>query len=159
MASFLVLMLGGFCFTLYLGAMQWVEPWRREVLLENNMHLVLQRLSNDLAGAEQYIIDETPRTWVLTYPSGRVITYQWREGVLTRDGQRMLDAEMRVVGLTFLPSRQNTLWARRRAVAFGEDERNPIKIDLQLVVQSPDRMLSMTTTVALRRHRPWSPLD
>ena len=152
----LVLLLGGLCYTVYVEASRWVEPWRREVLLENQAHLALQRLASDLRMAHQFAAAEDGRRWVLTYPSGPAVTYHLHDGVLTRNGLRVVDSELDVTELTLTPSRASLLYAPRGPSTVAAHV--PERIAIRVAVQSPDRTLTLQARVALRRHRPWPPI-
>lgn len=148
--------LGGVLFSIYLASVQHVEPWRREVLLENHAHLILQRFATDLAYAEQ-LIDEGDDTWTLTYASSRTVHYSYQDSVLRRNGQRMHDDFLSAVAFHLVPSRSETRYALRRRDSAREDERSLVHVQIHLALQSRERTLDVTTTTAMRQQRPWHP--
>lgn len=157
-ASLLVLLVGSFCFTLFVGAVRWVEPWRREIVLENQAHLAMQRLLTDLAAAEQFVEGEEPGTWLLAYPERAPVEYRWHDGVFTRSGHALLDAELELAALRLTPSRPQMQWALRPPETTGEAMARPPTVEVALTVRSVDRALTLTGTATLRRHRPWRPV-
>lgn len=157
-ALLVTLMLGGVLFSVYLATTKWVEPWRREITLEDHAHLIVQRLFADLAYAEQ-VIHEDDETWTLAYPSGRVVRYSYRDSSLTRNGRRMQDQALSVVDFRLVPSRLETQYALRKRDSAIDDERSLVQAEIHLALQSRERTLVIATTAALRRHRPWYPLS
>jgi len=65
-ALLVMLVLAGFLYSIYLAMTRYVEPWQRTIMVEDQAHLILHRLSADLAYAEQ-LIHEGNSTWTLTY--------------------------------------------------------------------------------------------
>ena len=158
MVTLLVTMvLGGVLFSVYLATTRYVEPWRREIKLEDQVHLIVQRLTADLTYAEQ-LIDQQNGTWTLTYPSGRIVHYSYLDSVLTRNSHQMHDASLPVVDFRLVPSRLETQYALRRRDSVVDDERSLIQVQIHLDLQTRERTLATSTTAALRRHRPWYPL-
>ena len=157
-ALLVTLLLGGVLFSVYLVTTKWVEPWRRTIMLEDQGHLIVQRLSADLAYAEQVIL-ENDASWRLTYPSGRVVQYSYRDSSLTRNGRRMHDQALPVVDLRLVPSRLETRYALRKRDSALDDERSLVQVEIHLALQTRERTLALTTVAALRRHRPWFPLS
>ena len=156
-ALLLTLMLGGVLFALYLSTTTWVEPWRREIALEDDVHLIVQRLTADLTYAEQ-LTREDDATWTLTYPSGSIVRYSYQDRSLMRNGRRMHDAALPAVVFRLVPSRLETRYALRRRDSAMDDERSLVQVEIHLALQSRERTLAVATTAALRRHRPWHPL-
>lgn len=156
-ALLVTLMLGGVLFSVYLATTKWVEPWRREITLEDHTHLIVQRLFTDLAYAEQ-LIYEDDASWMLTYPSGRVVRYRYQDSSLRRNGRQMHDQALSVVDFRLVPSRLETAYALRKRDSTLDDERSLVQTEIHLALQSRERTLATKTTVALRRHRPWYPL-
>ncbi len=156
-ALLITLVLGGVLFSIYLASIRYVEPWQREVALENAMHLIVQRLAADLAHAEQ-LIDEGDDTWTLTYVSGRNVHYSYHDSVLRRNDRRMHDDLLSAVAFHLVPSRLETQYALRRRDSVQEDERSLVQVQIHLALQSRERTLDVTTTTAMRQHRPWYPL-
>ncbi|MDX1548406.1 MAG: prepilin-type N-terminal cleavage/methylation domain-containing protein [Rhodothermales bacterium] len=144
-------------FSAHLAMLRWVEPWRRGVALENDAHLITRRLAADLAHAEQFFDDGAGR-WRLTYRSGRSVAYRHEDGRLTRNGHPMHSAPVRITSVRFAPSKAETRYALRRRDTTLEDERSLMQITLYIAATSNERTLAVTTTVALRQHRPWQPL-
>ena len=157
-ALLVMLMFGGVLFSVYLATTKWVEPWHREITLEDHAHLIVQRLFADLAYTEQ-LVYENDETWVLTYPSGRVVRYSYRDSSLTRNGRRMHDQALAVVDFRLAPSRLETAYALRKRDSALDDERSLVQAEIHLALQSRERTLALVTTAALRRHRPWYPLS
>lgn len=149
--------LGGVLFSMYLAVVRWVEPWQRGVMLENTMHVLTQRLAADLTYAEQLLV-AADSLWTLTYPSGRVITYRYRDHVLTRNGRRMHGAGAAVVRVRMTPSRVPMAYA----LHHREHTLNPAErldyVGVRITLQSQEHILDVTTGTALRRHRPWQPV-
>jgi type II secretory pathway component PulJ len=156
-ALLVALMLGGVLFSVYLVTTKAVEPWRRAITLEDHVHLIVQRLFVDLAYAEQ-LIPEEGEAWTLTYPSGRVVRYSYRDSSLTRNGRRMHEEALAVVVFRLVPSRLETAYALRRRDSALDDARSLVQVEIHLALRSRERTLTLTTTTALRRHRPWHPL-
>ncbi len=156
-ALLITLVLGGVLFSVYLSSIRYVEPWRREVSLENHTHLIVQRLATDLAHAEQ-LIDEGNKTWTLTFVSGRMVRYSYQDSVLMRNDRRMHDSLLSAVAFHLVPSRLETRYALRRRESVQEDERSLIQVQIHLALQSRERTLDVTTTTAMRQPRPWYPL-
>lgn len=156
-AMLITLTLGGVLFSVYVTSMRYVEPWRREVLLENHAHLIVQRLAVDLVHAEQ-LIDEGDKAWTLTYASGRIVHYSYQDSVLRRNDRRMHDERLAAVAFHLVPSRLETQYALRRRDRVEEDERSLIQVQIHLALQSRERTLDVTTTAAMRQPRPWYPL-
>ncbi len=156
-ALLITFVLGGVLFSVYVASIRYVEPWRREVALENHTHLIVQRLATDLAHAEQ-LIDEGNKTWTLTYASGRVVQYSSQDSVLRRNDRRMHDDLLSAVAFHLVPSRLETRYALRRRDSVQEDERSLVQVQIHLAMQSRERTLDVTTTAAMRQHRPWYPM-
>ena len=153
----LTLVLSGALISIYLAATQWVEPWRREITLEDHAHLIVQRLFDDLSFAEQ--LDRTEDgAWTLVFPSGRRVRYTYHDTTLARNGQRMHALAVPVTDFRLVPSRIETQYALRRRDTQQDDERSLIQVAVHLALQSPERMLTLTVAVAPRQHRPWHPI-
>ena len=151
------LMLGGVLFSVYLASAKWMEPWRREITLEDHTHLIVQRLARDLTFAEQMKREEDA-TWTLTYPSGRIVQYRYQDNRLRRNGHQMHAPTLLVVDFRLVPSRLETQYALRRRDSRVDDERSLIQVEIHLALESRERALAVATIVAPRRHRPWYPL-
>jgi len=153
----IALVLGGVLLSIYLASIQYVEPWHREITLENNVHLIIQRIVADLTHADQ-LIDEGGGSWTLTYAAGSTVQYSHRDSVLTRNGQRMHDGSMPAIAFHLVPSRLETQYALRWRDGVQEDEHSLIQVQIHLTLQSRERTLDVTATAAMRQHRPWYPL-
>lgn len=154
----ITMVLGGLLFSLYLSANRWVEPWQREVILENTMHLIVQRLTTDLAHAEQ-LVSEGDSAWALIYPSGRTIHYRYQNFTLTRNDHRMHDTSVSAGTFRLQPSRPETQFALRRRERLRENPFGSIRVRIRIVLQSRGQSLDILTATALRRPRPWQPLS
>ena len=154
----ITMVLGGLLFSLYLAASRWVGPWQREIIVENTMHLIVQRLTTDLAYAEQ-LVSEEDSAWVLIYPSGRTIRYRYQGRTLTRDDRRMHDPSVAAVTFRLQLSRPETQFAARRRERPSENGDHPIRIRIHIALQSREQFFGLSTATALRRPRPWHPLS
>ncbi len=158
MVTLLVTMiLGGVLFTTYLAATQWLAPWRREIKLEDHVHLITHRLAADLTYAEQ-LFREAGGRWTMTYSSGRRVTYRYQDSTLFRNGHRLHDVTLPVAAFRLTPSREETRYALRQREGRLDDAHSLIQVDIHLALQSRERTLAVTTRAALRQQRPWPPL-
>lgn len=150
----ITMVLGGLLFSLYLAASRWVGPWQREIMLEDTMHLIVQRLSADLAYAEQLIF-EGDSAWTLVYPSGHTLRYCYQDRTLTRNDRRMHDTSVSVITFRLKPSRSETQFALRRRDRPRAYGHGPIRVRIRVVLQSRERFFDVSTATTLRRPRPW----
>ena len=70
----------------------------------------------------------------------------------------MHDDLLSAVAFHLVPSRRETRYALRRRDSVQEDERSLVQVQIHLALQSRERTLDVTTTAAMRQHRPWYPL-
>lgn len=154
----ITMVLGGLLVSLYLAANRWVGPWQREIILEDTMHLIVQRLTTDLAYAEQ-LVSEGDSAWTLIYPSGRTIRYRYQGRTLTRNDRRMHDTSVSAMTFRLQPSRPETQFALRRRERPRQHEDDPIRVRIRIVLQSREQFFDLLTATVLRRPRPWQPLS
>ena len=154
----ITMVLGGLLFSLYLAASRWVGPWQREIILEDTIHLIVQRLTIDLAYADQ-LVAEGDSAWTLVYPSGRTIRYRYRDRTLTRDDRHLHHTSVSAVTFRLQPSTSETQFALRRRERPRENPYGPIRVRIRIVLQSREQFFDILTATALRRPRPWQPLS
>ena len=112
----------------------------------------------DLARAEQ-LIPEEDSAWTLTFRDGHAVQYTYRDSTLTRDGIRMHDLGLDVPDFRLVPSRAETRYALRRRDSLGDDERSLVLVVVHLALRSRERTLVVSTSTAMRQHRPWRSLS
>ena len=154
----ITMVLGGLLFSLYLAASRWVGPWQREIMLEDTMHLIVQRLTTDLAYAEQ-LVSEEDSAWTLVYPSGRTIRYRYQGRTLTRNERLMHNTSVSAVTFRLQPSRPEREFALPRQERPRGNADRPIRIRIRIALQSREQLFDIVTATALRRPRPWQPLS
>ena len=103
-ALLVMLVLAGFLYSIYLAMTRYVEPWQRTIMVEDQAHLILHRLSADLAYAEQ-LISEGNGTWTLIYAGDRAVQYSYRDSTLWRNSRRMHGLDAAAVAFHLVPSR------------------------------------------------------
>lgn len=156
-AMLVTMVLVGVLYALYLAVQRWVAPWQQAVALEDDAHVIIQRLAFDLSYAGQLLVEDDG--WTLTYPAGRAVHYRFRDSVLTRNDLRMHGTAVSVVQLQLTPSRSQTQYALRRREQVGMPTNRALHVAIRLALQSRAHTLVVTTAVALRRHRPWPLAD
>lgn len=144
----LVLLVGGLLGTAYVWAVRWVTQWQEVVRLENNAHLVLQRLVWDLAYAEA-VVPGAPGQWVIRHAPGQEVRYvhDAAAGVLRRGGVVMHDASLHVGHLDLV--------LQERAAHPGETNWHPARVHVALTLRTARRSLALTTAVTLRQRPTW----
>ena len=142
-----VLLLGA---GLYRSVERRVMGWRERVVLENNEHLVMRRLTDDLWRSQQ-LTAAPGMGWVLTRPGGDSVVYRLSEAQLYRNGERMHAAGLRVTELTLTPSHPQT----RHAPLPAEGESDTLLVRIRLAMTARRDTMSLESNVALRSRRPW----
>jgi hypothetical protein len=143
----------GLLLSAYLFAARWVEGWKEAVALENDAHLVLQRLWNDLAFAEQLETTEAD-TWRIVQSPADTIVYRLDAGVLARNGVRMHAVGTEVTAARLVPSRPQAWHALPEP--GGDEDTLLVRVYLELGVRR--HHLRLESAVLLRPPRPWRPL-
>lgn len=143
-ALVVTLVLGALLASIYVAVTRHVVVWQRAVALENEAHLMVQRLGADLFAAKRFAFEAERRTWMLADADGRTVRYRHRDGRLDRNGCRMHDASLAVIDF--------------RLTALQDEAHDPPLIGLHLSVKNRERTLTFATAVTLRQPRPWRPL-
>lgn len=152
------LVLGALLASIYMAVARRVATWQRAVVLENDAHLMVQRLSTDLLAANQLAFEAERYTWILTDAAGRTTHYRYRGGLLDRNGRRLHDASLEVIDFRLVPSQDETQYAPRRQDGPAGVTRSLLRIALHLSVKNRERTLTFEAAVTLRQPRPWRPL-
>lgn len=154
-ALLVVLTAGGLLLSCYLFAVRWFEDRRQAIAVENDLHLILQRLVLDLAYADQ-VIPEPDGAWRLTFASGRSHVYHWQDRMLQRDGLRMHEAGVAVDTFRLVPYGPSTVYSLPVAQVPERDSTRVI-VRVQVALAARRHRRRATTAVALRQERPWEP--
>ena len=141
----------------YLFVSKAVVTWQRNMILQNDLHLITQRLSEDLTYAEQLFFDNDT-TWTIVEASDQTIHYTYHDCTLSRNSIRMHHPDVQITRFYLLPSTDQTEFDPLRLDPQGEDEQSLMQVTFRLDLEGWDLPLTNTTTVALRLHRPWPPL-
>jgi Tfp pilus assembly protein PilE len=141
----------------YLFVAKAVVVWQRNMILQNDLHLITQRLAEDLTYTEQLSF-ESDTAWVLTEASGQIHRYVHRDSTLTRNTVHMHHQDVQVTRFELTPSAGYTEYDPIRMENQGEDEQSLMQITITIDLTGWDTLLTNTTTIALRLSRPWPPL-
>ncbi len=151
---FLMVLITGLVYASYVFVSKAWVGWKRNMALESDLHLVMQRVAEDLTYAEQFIV-LNDSTWVLRGRAQKQIQYAHQDSILTRNGVRMHHTDVLVTRFVLFPSRTPTAYARTRHEVEPNEAQALVQVQVNLQVQGWSLALEAATHVALRPHRPW----
>lgn len=151
-AALVVLLVSSLLWSGYVAAVGWFDRWRQVAVLENNVHLVLQRLTEDLVYADQFAGAGEGR-WYLRRQAGDTVRYRFEAGALWRNGVRMHDRTLRIRELRLVASHADALFARPPESGGAP----AIHVQVYCTVEGPGGIFSGETGVVMRPARPWRP--
>ncbi len=154
---FLMVLVTGMVYAGYLFVSKAWVGWKRHMALESDLHLMMQRVAEDLTYAEQFSM-LTDSTWTLTRSGRRHVEYAIVDSVLTRSGVRMHHTDVLVARFALTPSRMPTAYARTHWEVDPREAKTLVQVQVNLQVQGWSLVLEAATNVALRPHRPWLPV-
>ena len=141
----------------YVFAMRWISVWRHAVVIENNLHLVMQRISTDFMYAES-IYMQGDSTWEITTRVDHTTYYTFTQKQLYRNDILMHDKSLDMLDFEVRPSMDQRLFALLPNEGILEEQRHPMQATIKLKLGGRHHTKTVITTVTCRQLRPWRPL-
>lgn len=150
----LTLAVAGLLLAGYVEAVRWVRAREAALALENDGHLALRRLTDDLLHAE-WLWQPDEQTWALGFASGDTARYALEAGTLLRNDTPVHGAGTEVTTARLVPAHRETRYARRSPDPAGDS----LLVHVSLALRRDRDTLALDTVVLLRARLPWPPVD
>lgn len=145
----IMLIAGGLIYAVYLDALRHVHRWQNRMALENQGHLIVNRLTLDLhEGMELERPSES--LWIIRKSDDAHVTYELDGQKLYRDGHLMLDSSLYLSRFEILPRQ------KKNDASAGANFQETVA--LRVVIRTETDSLKLTTKIHLRAPKRWDPL-
>ncbi|MEM1268518.1 MAG: prepilin-type N-terminal cleavage/methylation domain-containing protein [Bacteroidota bacterium] len=151
---FLVALMSGLAYGLYLFGMKAQVTWKRAIALQNDAELIAHRVEADLVlSREMAFVDDS--TWVLVLRTGELAQYARRGTTLSRNGRLMHEENVQVDDFVLFTADGAGEETDERTLGRPVWKDTQHSVSLMVQVTAWGRTFGWSRTIAMRQPSVW----